>query len=81
MSVYSTRDMKSGLVRKLGTLPIWSSGHRQNYVAVGCPLVSAMYNLYLVCIETATFGEPYAQLLVSSRVHVKPDELTSLDFR
>jgi hypothetical protein len=56
--------------------------HRQNCVAVGCPLISApAESAPCTHRDTTALGEPYAQLFVASAVPVKPDELSSLDYK
>jgi hypothetical protein len=88
MLVYSSRDMKSGLVgkhgisQKVGVCGCGQACHMQNCVAIGCPLVSApAESAYYTHRNTTAFAEPYAQLLVASAVPMKPDELTSPDER
>jgi hypothetical protein len=80
--------MKSGRVRKrdvcqeVGVCLFEQACHRQNCVAVGCPPVSAPSES-VPCMhrDTTAFREPYAQLLMAFAIPVKPNELTSLDFR
>jgi hypothetical protein len=55
--------------------------HRQNCVAMGCPLVSApAVAAPFMHRDTTAFRKSYAQLLVASAVPVKPDKFTLLDF-
>jgi hypothetical protein len=78
------RDMKRGLIGKhdVCLCQFGQACHRQNCVAMGCPLVSTpTESAPYTHRDTTTFREPYKQLVVASAVPIKPKDLTSLDFR
>jgi hypothetical protein len=86
MPVYSTRDMRSGLVgnmmfvRKLGSLPMRSSMSRKIVLLLAVLWFQLLQNLHLVHTETQLLSENVMHSCSGSAVPVKPDELTSLDF-
>jgi hypothetical protein len=80
MSVYSTRDMKSGLIgkhdvsQKVGVSADLVKHITGKIVAMRCPLVLASAES-APCMRgnTVAFREPYAQLLMASAVPLRPD--------